>query len=82
MTRVTATDLAPRGEPAPEAGPEQLAGGPSEARRSLRERLVPPMPHDRLAGWLWPLAVTVLAGVLRFWDLGRPRAVVFDRPTT
>ena len=39
---------------------------------------VPPMPHDRLAGWLWPLAVTVLAGILRFWDLGRPRAVVFD----
>ena len=79
MTRVTATDLAPRGEPAPEAGPEQASpAAPSEARRSLRERLVPPMPHDRLAGWLWPLAVTVLAGVLRFWDLGRPRAVVFD----
>ncbi|HEY0217566.1 MAG TPA: phospholipid carrier-dependent glycosyltransferase, partial [Cellulomonas sp.] len=32
----------------------------------------------RLTGWLWPLAVTVLAGVLRFWDLGRPRELVFD----
>lgn len=32
----------------------------------------------RLTGWLWPLAVTVLAGALRFWDLGRPRELVFD----
>ncbi|HEY0217560.1 MAG TPA: phospholipid carrier-dependent glycosyltransferase [Cellulomonas sp.] len=32
----------------------------------------------RLTGWLWPLAVTALAGVLRFWDLGRPRELVFD----
>ena len=44
----------------------------------VRERLAPPMPSDRLLGWLGPLAVTVVAGILRFWELGRPRAFVFD----
>jgi dolichyl-phosphate-mannose--protein O-mannosyl transferase len=36
---------------------------------------------DRLArwsGWGGPLLVTLLAGVLRFWNLGSPKAVIFD----
>ena len=45
---------------------------------SMRDRLVTPMPSDRLWGWLGPIIVTVIAGVLRFWDLGRPKKVVFD----
>jgi dolichyl-phosphate-mannose-protein mannosyltransferase len=36
------------------------------------------MPSDRLLGWLGPLAVTVVAGILRFWDLGKPKLFVFD----
>ncbi|MFD8003607.1 dolichyl-phosphate-mannose--protein mannosyltransferase [Streptomyces mirabilis] len=28
--------------------------------------------------WLGPVIVAVLAGAIRFWHLGRPRAVVFD----
>ncbi|CAL9470735.1 dolichyl-phosphate-mannose--protein mannosyltransferase [Streptomyces sp. enrichment culture] len=32
----------------------------------------------RLSGWGGPLLVTVLAGVLRFWNLGSPKAVIFD----
>lgn len=32
----------------------------------------------RWSGWAGPLLVTVLAGVLRFWDLGSPRKVIFD----
>ncbi|MGW5466138.1 dolichyl-phosphate-mannose--protein mannosyltransferase [Streptomyces sp. NPDC003996] len=28
--------------------------------------------------WLGPVLVAVLAGAIRFWHLGRPRAVVFD----
>ncbi|GHH80089.1 phospholipid carrier-dependent glycosyltransferase [Streptomyces sulfonofaciens] len=32
----------------------------------------------RWAGWLGPLLVTLVAGVMRFWDLGSPRAVIFD----
>ncbi|MFJ9121423.1 dolichyl-phosphate-mannose--protein mannosyltransferase [Streptomyces sp. NPDC102394] len=52
-------------------------------RTDIRERLVPPFPQPRgragaAAGWLGPVLVAVLAGVLRFWRLGQPRAVVFD----
>ena len=36
----------------------------------------PPMPTDRLFGWLGPLAVTLLAGVLRFDKLSQPAAAV------
>lgn len=32
----------------------------------------------RSASWIAPLAVTLLAGILRFWNLGHPHAIVFD----
>ncbi len=32
----------------------------------------------RWSGWGGPLLVTLLAGVLRFWNLGSPKAVIFD----
>jgi dolichyl-phosphate-mannose--protein O-mannosyl transferase len=32
----------------------------------------------RRGAWLGPLLVTLVAGVLRFWNLGSPRAVIFD----
>ncbi|MEU1017583.1 phospholipid carrier-dependent glycosyltransferase [Streptomyces sp. NPDC005898] len=32
----------------------------------------------RRAAWLGPLLVTLVAGVSRFWDLGNPKAVIFD----
>ncbi|MEU5363409.1 phospholipid carrier-dependent glycosyltransferase [Streptomyces sp. NPDC005925] len=32
----------------------------------------------RWSAWLGPLLVTLLAGVLRFWNLGSPKAVIFD----
>lgn len=35
-------------------------------------------PRARRDGWLWALAVTLLGGLLRFWDLARPHALVFD----
>jgi dolichyl-phosphate-mannose--protein O-mannosyl transferase len=47
-------------------------------RPDLRERLYPPMPTDRLTGWLWPILVSVLAGYIRFSHLDRPHALVFD----
>lgn len=34
--------------------------------------------RDRLTGWAWTLGVTVFAGILRFWHLGRPDTLVFD----
>ncbi|CAL9512292.1 dolichyl-phosphate-mannose--protein mannosyltransferase [Streptomyces sp. enrichment culture] len=42
---------------------------------------VPPDRAQRLVRWsAWggPLLVTLLAGVLRFWNLGSPRGVIFD----
>ena len=33
---------------------------------------------QRLYGWLAPLLITVLAAVLRLWNLGHPHALVFD----
>ncbi|MEV5437853.1 phospholipid carrier-dependent glycosyltransferase [Streptomyces sp. NPDC052682] len=42
---------------------------------------VPPTLADRVTRWsAWggPLLVTLLAGVLRFWNLGSPKAVIFD----
>ncbi|MFD7935219.1 dolichyl-phosphate-mannose--protein mannosyltransferase [Streptomyces sp. NPDC059755] len=36
---------------------------------------------DRIArrsSWIGPLLITLLAGVLRFWHLGSPKAVIFD----
>jgi dolichyl-phosphate-mannose-protein mannosyltransferase len=47
-------------------------------REQVRRRLLPPTPTDRLAGWVGTLAVTVLGGILRFWNLGEPRAFIFD----
>ncbi|EGX58218.1 integral membrane protein [Streptomyces zinciresistens K42] len=40
--------------------------------RPLAERIA------RLSGWGGPLLVTLVAGVLRFWNLGSPKAVIFD----
>src|SRR5690606_14980896 len=42
---------------------------------------VPPSRAERLvrwSGWGGPLLVTLLAGVLRFWNLGSPKGVIFD----
>ncbi|MFJ8825666.1 dolichyl-phosphate-mannose--protein mannosyltransferase [Streptomyces sp. NPDC102467] len=33
---------------------------------------------NRLLGWAGPLLVTLVAGLLRFWNLGSPKAVIFD----
>ncbi|MFF7984682.1 dolichyl-phosphate-mannose--protein mannosyltransferase [Streptomyces sp. NPDC007901] len=42
---------------------------------------VPPVLAERItrwSGWGGPLLVTLMAGVLRFWNLGSPKAVIFD----
>src|SRR5215203_7019732 len=51
---------------------------PATDRARVRERLAAPMPADGLWGWVGPLLVTAFAGLLRFSDLGRPKAFVFD----
>jgi len=44
----------------------------------LAERLFPPMPRGGWVGWAGPLMIAAVAGVLRFVNLGFPRAFVFD----
>jgi dolichyl-phosphate-mannose-protein mannosyltransferase len=44
----------------------------------LADRLSPAMPDDRGRSWLVTIVITGLAGILRFWNLGNPHAVVFD----
>jgi dolichyl-phosphate-mannose--protein O-mannosyl transferase len=66
MCRVTATQLLSR-----------TADG--RAVPTARRRLGPvPRDHSRRAGWVAALAVTALAGFLRFWRLGRPEEFLFD----
>jgi dolichyl-phosphate-mannose--protein O-mannosyl transferase len=59
---------------------------PDDALDRIRAKLIRPLPSDRLRGWLLPLAVTILAGIARFWRISRPgghsmssaKALVFD----
>ena len=64
------TPLSPGGRPAGTATAERIA--------ALRARLVTPMPGDRLWGWIGPILVTLFAGVLRFYRLSVPNAIMFD----
>lgn len=50
-----------------------------ELRRRLRGSwAVDQSARDRLWGWLGPLTVAVIGGILRFWSLGRPGRLIFD----
>ncbi|MFB7338020.1 dolichyl-phosphate-mannose--protein mannosyltransferase [Streptomyces adustus] len=54
---------------------------PEPGTRPWRMLGLSPAAADRAArwsGWGGPLLVTLLAGLLRFWRLGSPRAIVFD----
>ncbi|HET7326197.1 MAG TPA: phospholipid carrier-dependent glycosyltransferase [Nocardioidaceae bacterium] len=44
-----------------------------------RRRLAPAVYlSEPVLGWIGPLAIALLAGVLRFWRLGYPNALLFD----
>ena len=59
------------------SGPGSAGAGRRAARRA-RGMTARAGASDRLLGWLGPLVVALLAGVLRFWQLGRPHQLVFD----
>ncbi|MEW2300885.1 phospholipid carrier-dependent glycosyltransferase [Streptomyces sp. NPDC006655] len=74
---------APPGTAPPVAGVRERLVPPFPAPATHLWRLLGlgPDPAARLAratGWLGPLLVALLAGVLRFWRLGQPRDLVFD----
>ncbi|MEU6089157.1 phospholipid carrier-dependent glycosyltransferase [Streptomyces sp. NPDC047085] len=71
-----ATD-APTGDVRDRLVPPYAAPGP----RLWQVLGLPPLLADRLtrwSGWGGPLLVTLMAGLMRFWNLGSPRAVIFD----
>ncbi|MCM3696121.1 dolichyl-phosphate-mannose--protein mannosyltransferase [Microbacterium oleivorans] len=45
---------------------------------TARRRLAVDAVLGRRLAWIAPLAITLLAGILRFWNLGHPHAIVFD----
>ncbi|MGW0518879.1 dolichyl-phosphate-mannose--protein mannosyltransferase [Crossiella sp. NPDC003009] len=55
---------------AEQAPPPEPPGG--AVLRDPAERLGPPMPSDRLRGWLVTLSLAVIAGLVRFWNLAHP----------
>lgn len=75
MSGVSTTETATTEPAAPQPGPPERPRGYVAA---VRERLVTPMPGDRVLGWVAPLLVAALAGLLRFWRLGDPGELVFD----
>ena len=64
---VTATSTVAR--PAPPAAAARPA--PQDAP-ALAQLLGRPMPTDRVRGWVVALVLTVVGGVVRFWNLGWP----------
>ena len=63
-----------------QASPDRSADHPGSRDRiaAIGDRLMSPMPADRLWGWVGPLVVTAFAAVLRFCRLSVPHAVDYD----
>ncbi|WP_018158209.1 dolichyl-phosphate-mannose--protein mannosyltransferase [Demetria terragena] len=68
----TAERPAPADAPLPPEAPS--------TRIALLRRLLgrPRTARERLWAWLGPAIVTIVGGVLRLWDLGRPHQLIFD----
>ena len=65
-------------EASPPAEPTAQELAPRRDEASLPERLRPPMPSSGIRGWVGPIIVTIIGGLLRFIELGRPHAIIFD----
>ena len=75
MTAGSTLERSLRGEtpPARSDGPVPRSGeGGDATTRTVDALLGRPMPADRLRGWVVTLALTAVAALVRFWDLGNP----------
>ena len=63
-----------------QSGPDRGADRTGSRTRvaAVGDRLMSPMPADRLWGWVGPLVVTAFAAILRFSRLSVPHAVNYD----
>jgi dolichyl-phosphate-mannose-protein mannosyltransferase len=80
MTAVTTTARATPAAAAPSGQTGAAAGAAERERRraELRARLLGPRVRAERWDWAAILAVTAVAGLLRFWRLDRPHRLVFD----
>ena len=74
MARVSATAKAPEAR-TPRHARSATTASSSPDRPNTGYR---PLPSHGWRGWVGPLAVTAVAAIMRFTNLGRPDAVVFD----
>ena len=51
---------------------------PDRSWESLPDRLNPPMPSSGWRGWIGPVIVMIIGGLIRFVSLGRPHGIAFD----
>jgi dolichyl-phosphate-mannose-protein mannosyltransferase len=68
----------PRSLPAAAIAGAARAPGRRVREADLRRHLLGRRPADQIWGWVGPLAVALLAGVLRLWRLDEPHELVFD----
>ena len=75
---MTAPATLDRAIPEPGGIPTELVPSDVAARRRAREQLGERIPGSALWGWLGPLLVMAVGGVLRFLRLDLPHTIVFD----
>ncbi|MBL7489021.1 phospholipid carrier-dependent glycosyltransferase [Frankia sp. AgB1.9] len=75
---MTTTARLTHGDDGPGGSATGTPTGGSAPWSPLRDRLCPPMPTDRVLGWLAAGVITVLAGFLRFWRITEPKKIYFD----
>ncbi len=71
------TTMATDGTAAPTATDATASQASAFAGR-LRAHLLGRRPSSVAWGWLGPLLIAAVGGFFRFWELGRPRQLVFD----
>jgi dolichyl-phosphate-mannose-protein mannosyltransferase len=62
---------------APPTSPAEAAAAEAEVE-SLRHRLLGYRPTDRFWGWVVPMIIAAVGGVVRFWRLDAPHQLIFD----
>src|SRR5690554_2586243 len=79
-TSVSRTDE--QAESVSSRGDAQAGGGEPQVRPSRLDRwwarMLATPARQKLWFWGGPIGVTVLAGILRFWNLAHPHALYFD----
>ncbi|GAB4078802.1 hypothetical protein [Nostocoides australiense] len=58
--------------------PDQTGNTDGSVYRWLWSALLGPTPKGHILNWCGPIAFTIIGGLMRAWQLGRPGSIVFD----